>query len=282
MTEQLQWFVDRAKQRAGFIKMLAGETAKAIMAVEAPSEMGKTWLIQRLHAESQRRATPVAHLDFRDRLPWDYLTIVRQIRDQLGAAYFNYLTQVINESTGINVQFVAEAVTVSVQNSQIQDSTVQLSAVPDNFQFVQVESDTIRRNIEARITDAFFISLEALAQGQMVVLLFDSVEEAAPEAINWLITNLLLRIRDQRLARVIVIMAGRELPDLDDNWRAAIARTGLDLLDESNVQEYVQLRGLVDLDLATILRTSGGHPGLLAKMADFATLEKDDKDQDWL
>jgi hypothetical protein len=48
------------------------------------------------------------------------------------------------------------------------------------------------------------------------------------------------------------------------------------------VREYiVERRQLLDLDLPTIVKTSGGYPGLLAKMADIAAMESED-DDDWL
>ena len=39
---------------------------------------------------------------------------------------------------------------------------------------------------------------------------------------------------------------------------------------------------LDDLDLPTLFRTSGGYPGLLAKMADVAAMEGAEEDDEWL
>lgn len=287
MTEYVEWFVDREKQRQGFLKMLARETPKQIMLVKASTEMGKTWLIQRLRHECQARGVFVVHFDFRDRLPWDYLTLVRQVRDQVGPVFFNPMTEVINNATGVNIQLSTQdiAVNVALQDSQIQaggDVNVgNVNVVVDNFQFVQADSETARRTIEMRITDAFFACLGALLAAQTVVFLIDSVEAAPPAALAWLESNLLLRIRGQQLPNLIVVMAGQETPDLDEGWRECVARTGLDLFDVGHVQEYVAKRGLTDLDFDTLFRTSRGHPGMLGKMADFATV-KTDSDEDWL
>ncbi|MGD9101751.1 MAG: hypothetical protein PVF45_14815, partial [Anaerolineae bacterium] len=171
MKEYIAWFVNREKQTQGFLKMLSRETEKAIMNIEAPAEMGKTWIIQRMRHECSVQQSPNAHFDFRDRRPWDYLSIVRQARDQMGAAHFNLLTQTINESTGISIQLTTGAgaggvdLDVATEGSQISDSEVQVGdiagrdIVKDNFFYVQADSDTTRRAIEARITDAFFTCL---------------------------------------------------------------------------------------------------------------------------
>ena len=83
------------------------------------------------------------------------------------------------------------------------------------------------------------------------------------------------------MSRLIVIVAGRTVPQLDD-IKQLVAKTGLTLFTEDHVKEYIQTkRKLTGLDLATIFKTSGGYPGLLAKMADVAAMD-DDEDEDWL
>jgi hypothetical protein len=296
MKEYIAWFVNREKQTTGFVKMLNRETEKAIMAVEAPSEMGKTWAIQHMRHECSLRQTPNAHFDFRDRQPWDYLSIVRQARDQMGATHFNLLTQTINESTGVNIQLTTGAgaggvdLGVATQGSQISDSQVEVGdvagrdIVKDNFFYVQADSETTRRAIEARITDAFFTCLNELAQEKPLAFFFDSYEEVTEEADRWLQAQLLARIRDGQLDNVVVILSGRELPEFSrSSWRHCLASTGLNPFEREHVIEYItEKRMLTSLDVETVLKTSGGHPGLLGKMADIASLELEDDDDDWL
>ncbi len=294
LREYIAWFVNRQKQTQGFLKMLDGETPKTIMAIEAPAEMGKTWTIQRMRHECSLRQVPCAHFDFRDRRPWDYLSIVRHARDQMGAAHFNLLTQVINASTGVNIQLSGSGGPGGValnleQVTQTEGGEIKIQEVAgrdiikDNFFYVQADSETSRRAIEARITDAFFTCLSDLTQQGPVVLFFDSYEEVTAEADRWIQSQLLARIRDGQLERVIVIMAGRDLPEFDrSSWRHCMAFTGLEVFDVQEITEYiVEKRGLKDLDLETIIKTSGGHPGLLGKMADIASLELE-QDEDWL
>jgi hypothetical protein len=295
MKEYIAWFVNREKQTTGFLKMLNRETEKAIMAIQAPSEMGKTWTVQRMRHECSLVQSPCAHFDFRDRQPWDYLSIARQTRDQMGAAHFNLLTQTINDATGVNIQLSSGAgngSSVDVEFgdvTQTEGSTIEADVagrdiVKDNFFYVQADSETTRRAIEARITDAFFTCLSELAQAKPLVFFFDSYEEVTEEADRWLQAQMLARIRDGQLNNVIVILSGRELPELSrSSWRHCLASTGLEPFEREHVIEYItEKRMLTSLDVETVLKTSGGHPGLLGKMADIASLELEDDDDDWL
>lgn len=288
------WFVNGIKQIDGFSKMLARQTAKQIMVIEAPSELGKTWTLQRVLQECRGQEVRVALVDFRERQPWDYLLLVREIRDQLGAQHFNTLTEVINQATTISVNLTSSVATggpvnlnLATDGSQITESTVSVgdvaggSIVKDNQFIVHADSETARRAIELRITDAFIESLKTLSLKKPLVLLIDSYEDVTTEADRWLRFAFLTKIRDVLLPNVIVLMAGRKSPEIDQTWQPIVARTGLSPFEEAFVKEYiVEKRKLKDLDLATIFRVSGGHPGLLAKMADIATVDKGD-DEDW-
>ena len=133
------------------------------------------------------------------------------------------------------------------------------------------------------LTDAFFTCLDHLSEEQVVAFLFDSYENVTNEADRWLQTQFLTRIRDGLLPNVVVVMAGREVPRFDRVWRPHVARTGLEPFDASYVREYIlDRRGLTQLDVDTVLLTSGGSPGLLAQMADIAAIQLDDFDDDWL
>ncbi len=293
--QYLAWFVNREKQHRGFMKMLARETPKQIMLVEAPANMGKTWLIQVLRHECRSRDVPVGHFDFRDRRPWDYLTLVRQARDQLGPASFNPMTQIINELTGIEIRLTTGpgegevALDVATDGGTVADSTISVGdvagrdIVKDNFFFVHADSETARRAVEVRITDAFFACLERLTGRGLAVFLFDSYEEVTEEADAWIQGQLLTRVRDGQLVNVLVVLAGRRVPALGSGWRHIVARTGLEPFAPEHVREYiVERRGLADLDVETIWRTSGGNPGLLGMMADIAAAEGQGDDEDWL
>jgi len=291
MPEYVDWFVNRAKQFLGFQKMLARETPKTIMLVEAPAEMGKTWLIQKMRHHGQTNDLPVMHVDFRDRRAHDYLYLVRLARDQMGAHHFNPLTKIINKFTSLDINIALESTRqagpVDVSIGDISDISGEIiiaggDVIKDNEFYIQADSDMARRAAEIRINDAFFTCLTALLEKGPAVFLFDSYEDVTTEADHWLRDHLLPRMGKEQLAQAIVIIAGRKTPDLGPTLQALVAKTGLTLFSEEHVREYISSRrGIEGLDLETIIKTSGGFPGLLAKMADIATMDTQD-DDDWL
>lgn len=292
MPDYEDWFVNREKQYQGFIKMLARQTPKTVMLIEAPAEMGKTWLIQKMRAHCRQQSVPVMHVDFRDRRAHDYLSLVRLTRDQMGAQHFNPLTETINKFTSLEVNIVLESnrpagpVDVSVGDiSHISDSKVTIAGgdvIQDNQFYIQADSEIARRAAEMRINDAFFTCLIALLEKGPAVFLFDSYEDVTPEADRWLDEHLLLRAGEGQLPNALVVIAGRQVLDAGPALKPLVAKTGLDLFSEEDVREYIlDRRGIEGLDLETIIKTSGGFPGLLAKMADVATMDAQD-DEEWL
>ena len=302
MADPMEWFVNRLKQLQGFQKMLRGETDKCIMAIRAPAEMGKSWLIQRMRQECGAANLPTLYIDFRDRRPYDYLTIVRTARDQMGATTFNTLTQTINELTGVNIQLSASGAPAgapgggaqvsiggpqaNLAGAQVAVSNVDVAGgniIKDNYFYVQADSGTARRAVEIRITDAFFACLTASATSEKkCVFLFDSYEGVTEEADRWLQDNLLSRLRDRQLPNVIAIIAGRTTPDFGDEWKARLASTGLDPFTQDDVTDYLtNKRKVTSLDVATVFKTCGGRPGLLSQMVELATIGTE-KAEDWL
>ncbi len=283
MPDYVDWFVNRQKQRDGFLKMVARprQTQKQIMLVQAPRQMGKTWLILHLQNDCRSASIPVARIDFGDRRAWDYLAIVREARDQLGPAAFNPLTEAINASTNIQVQLATSAgtgganINVATGGGQISDSQLTVGDVAgrdiikDNFFFIQTNNETTRQNIEVRITDAFLTCLDALQRDRVVACLFDTYDQVTQAADQWLQAFLLTRVRDGRLPNVVVVIAGRTVPTVDPSWQ-----TGLDCFSTDQVAEYIEeKRKLTNLSVETLSVTTKGIPGLLGMLADNAAAD---------
>jgi hypothetical protein len=153
----------------------------------------------------------------------------------------------------------------------------------DNMGFLRADSAADQTRIERQINDAFFAALTALvADRASLVLLFDSYEAIKPDADRWLRQELLPRVRDGHLSELVIIITGRQTPDLSDlNMNHLLVKTYLEPFDELTVREYFESRRKVvitGLDWRTILVTSGGVPGALAMMADhaMATTSADD------
>ena len=101
MNEYALWFISEEQQALAFVNAFRKET-KALTQIAGPKGVNRTWLIQRLRHECSTLDVPYTCIDFSNGRPWDYLTIVRQARDQMGATHFNLLTRILNKiGTGV-------------------------------------------------------------------------------------------------------------------------------------------------------------------------------------
>lgn len=355
-----QLFVDREKKFLGFQKLLQPTTRQSVMLIEAPQDMGKSWLVSKMQRYCQMPAAeiPVAQLDFRNPRQiheiQDFLGLVRFIRDRLAAPHiFSNLNATINSFTEAGVgnnrglatlrqnienafnldelQNLAFDLGIKYENlpgetiraksrelvnycqrhallrllvelcAQLRDrvdwwagldwlrrqaaasATADDAETPvaDNNAPIWADSDMERQRAEQQINSAFFECLAMLLEErERVALLFDSIEVAPPEAVRWLCDELLARLRDGQLDKVVVIVTGRKTPDLSDlDINQLLVETDLDPFTEEHVREYFEKRrNLPPLDWRTILLTSGGVPGVLAMMADHAMATASDDD----
>jgi hypothetical protein len=243
LPECVECFVDREKQFDGFRAMIGGEVRKQVMFVEAPAEMGKTWLIERLRHECLDRSLPVALIDF-DVRKWSQIDIVLEARSQIGKDRFPALAKILYAQPAISVSATGDVESVQMPSS-----------------------GEARVGIEKDLMDAFFEDLQALSRDQVAVLLLDSYEEAPRVTRAWL-PRLLDQIRLGRLPHVILVLAGREVPKLRSSWRVHIARTGLACFEDKHVTKYLQLKkvsGLPQPLQSSALCTEGSFvPGELA------------------
>ncbi|RMG99071.1 MAG: hypothetical protein D6706_06130 [Chloroflexi bacterium] len=99
-------FVDQEKKFRGFQKLLRPETRQAVMLIEAPKDMGKTWLLTKMARYCRETAVslPVALVDFRNPREMheiqDFLGLIRLIRNKLGFdSFFISLNRTINRFT---------------------------------------------------------------------------------------------------------------------------------------------------------------------------------------
>ncbi len=156
----------------------------------------------------------------------------------------------------------------------VAEQPINAAITEDNMGILRTDSAADQSRIERQINDAFFAALTALvADRAPVVLLFDSYEAIRPDADRWLRQELLTRLRDSQLEDLVIIITGREIPDLSElKMNNLLVQTRLEPFDEPTVREYFEERRKValGLDWRTILLTSGGVPGALAMMADHA------------
>lgn len=138
-------------------------------------------------------------------------------------------------------------------------------------------SDEELRRAESQLNEAFFASLVELmaAKGQLVFL-FDAFESAPTVAQHFIVNQLVPRVLDEQLQRLVIIITGRKTPDLSPfNIGYLLVKTGLEPFTEEHIRDFMQVRSIQedppDFTWSGVLRLSGGVPGDLALMADRLT-----------
>ncbi len=136
---------------------------------------------------------------------------------------------------------------------------------------------------ERLINDAFFDAVANLiAARKQVVFLLDAFESTPPIAADFITNQLLVRLLDDRLRDMVIVISGREIPDISDlGIRDLVVETGLDSFNAQYVRDFMVSREIPEdtgggVDAALLF--SGGVPGILALMADQVklTLQGDD------
>lgn len=297
MSNIAKLFVNREKQTAGFIKMTEGGTPKRVMLIEADGGLGKSWTIEYMRAECQRRNIPNVEIDFADGVVYDFLTVLRRARDSFGAGLFNSFTQAINDVTQPTLRIESAASTSNAainfgQGNAFNEANVSVgdvaggNIIKDNSFVINADSAVIRQALQDRLTMAFFESLTALTDKGPVCFFFDTYDKVTLEAENWIISQLLPRLRDGQLKNVVVVITGRTVIKLDSTWDSLVAHTGLDMLKMEHATEYlVQRCGLKDEPsvINALFLGSQGRPQILAMLAENILRSQDTGGQDdWL
>jgi hypothetical protein len=354
-------FVDRLKKLKGFEKLLLSQTKQAVMAIEGPQDMGKTWLVSKMRqiCLQPELNLPVAHIDFRNPREMheiqDVLGLVRLLRNKLGYDdYFNQLNETINRFSQANLTAVTDGLQglqrnleasfnldelrglcfeLAVEFENLKGDTLRIKTIElvgycqrrrllarlvevclqlrpqidwrggitvmldgeaesgetavsisttafitDSNALLRFDSQQERQHAERQINNAFFACLSAVLQDKNpLVLLFDSIETAPPEAQRWLLDELLPHLNEEAFKDLVVIITGRKTPDMSRlNIQHLLVETKLEPFIEADIREYFEdRRKITGLDLRTIILTSGGIPGALAMMADHALIKSD-------
>ncbi len=250
--------------------MLGGQIRRRIMLINAPEGMGKTWLLQTYANEAAAQNLPHVYIDFGDGQSYDSLSLVRRFRDALGPDHFPRVAEAF-------AVVLAPQVSISIENSTLNNSPVSVQNVTPSF---QTDNPVIRQTVEDRATTAFFDDLAALSQNTTPVFLFDTYGRTSTrqdswvpgEADRWICGQLLARLRDKRLEKVVVVIAGERTPEFGAEWNEVLGRMSLDPLVCRDVDEYLrQRRGLTsisDAEIEVLCQAVNGSPQVLGLIGD--------------
>ena len=288
----LQWFVDRHDALEQFAAALSRGQA-ALLTVEGPTGIGKTWFLEQLWQEAERQGRPAAGLELRSAGVADDLWILHRLALGLGPELFPTLSRTLENAEKLEVVIRIEGGgggNVTVRDSEIHAPVAGGSIVQGNTFNLKARDPQLQRIWLDRFNDAFFADLAHLAAARGAVLLFDEVEHvsppagpaAGPEAPKasaaqlWLVEQLLWRLGDGQLPAVQVVLAGQTLPPLPSAWQGVAIALHLDELPAEEVRKYLEARKgqvIPEETVAEVCRWTKRRPDLVAALADRADLD---------
>ena len=247
MKEYIAWFISQEQGVRALVEAFQRET-EALLQVAGMQGVNRRWLVQRLRHECSAMNIPYAYLNFGDGHSWDYLVIVRQTRDQMGAAHFNLLTRALNKiGTGI-LPSLDEVDHLHRQDTRAAEGRSVVEK--DDYAFVRARKERDRKALEERVTLAFYTCLKALSEKGPLVFMFDSYEKVTEAADRWIRANLLAWTCEGRLPRLITLAAGEGEPSLasltrapmpDSDWYSRLASTDTFARNTAPLTEYMCL-----------------------------------------
>jgi hypothetical protein len=282
-------FVDRTDEMARFQHMLESDE-KHIMVVWGGPGLGKTSLRLRMVHECAQRKLRKAEVECGGFRTTGYLSVMRKIRDDVGLEYFNAFSDYANFLTdpnykpqislNINLQGANMAVAGQAQISGSSVGDIAGVVIKDNM-LVLPRTDIAVPEEERmiRLTDWFIEGLNAALREGPVVVFLDGVEKMDPDTQRWLWEELLMAVRDGRVAGVKVVLCGQLQPQLDRDWRMLVEEAELRPLSLEHIEAYLEKRGVPDalrsgLAVWVLADTKGEIAKIAAQVDAFLALQQ--------
>jgi hypothetical protein len=252
---RLAQFVDRTREMERFCGMLK-DRRKLIMVVTGETGSGKSSLIARMTHECSVQTLRKTEVVWTDTRNYNYLALMRKIRDDLGANYFANFTTLVNAfydptmkveltitSTGAVTVGSGMQVSPGGQVGNITGINVEQAVVRDCM-FVDPRGDREIPEEErrTRLTDQFLEDFSGMPESSTIVMFFDAVEKMTSETRAWIWDELMMAICDGRLKNVCAVHCGQVKPSISNDLRSMIEDAALGPLGITDIEEYLVKR----------------------------------------
>lgn len=285
LEHRLAQFVNREDEMRRFSEMLdTGE--KPVMVIWGDTGCGKSSLLARMIHECAQRKLRKAEVVWTPTRNHDYIAVMRKMRDDVGAEYFNRFTDLINFFTvrkyelTINIDAGARievAAGARISKSQVGDIAGVIIkdlnvTVPRDDQAVPEEERM------ARLTDQFLQDLAGALEDGEIVVFFDAIEKMTSETVDWVWNELLGAVANGQLPGIRFVLCGQKAPDFGDwLWMVEVAELGP--LGPEHIIEYLKKRDVDESNrkaLADLLWvTTKGNANQIAQHVEaFIALQK--------
>jgi hypothetical protein len=267
-------FIDREFEQEIFEGLLRLDDYARVLTICDKGGMGKSQLLEKFQYRCRvaKPRIPVCLVSLSDVSDGSPLTFIRAAIRQLetfGVAFPNF-KQI--ESARVSADFMSIRASIYLEGASFKDARdVRIGGTMinlDRAEMVEVRASSVELTVEQeRIArdvciKAFFDDLRAACAERTIVLLIDAYERGAGELHTWLIEQLFEQLvfdLDQRPARLVLVVAGRELPHFAHYWAseecARMMRSvqQLSQWQRHHVEECLRIHGFrysnVDVDM---------------------------------
>ncbi|HZI20291.1 MAG TPA: hypothetical protein VEY09_17050 [Pyrinomonadaceae bacterium] len=273
MDRRLKAFVDRADEMSRFCQMLEGGE-RPIMAVWGGGGLGKSSLMARMIHECSLRKVRKAEVLWTDTRRYDYLAVMRKMRDDIGADRFGTFTKLVNYYFDPKFEVTVKVEgSVSVgANMVLNNATVgDISGVVFKDSMIVVprpDLNVTEMERMIRLTDEFLQNLAGVTEGEPLVVFFDAVEKMTDDTRKWVWGELLNAVMEGRLQNIRFVLCGRERPAVDRLMESFIEQSELRPLGYEDIVAYLERRdipeGQRELVAEVVYANTGGKPDEVA------------------
>jgi hypothetical protein len=292
--QRLAQLVDREDEMKSFCAMLDDpDWPRPITAIWGEGGIGKSSLLSRMIHECSVRSLAKAEVLWTDIYNYDYLAVMRRVRDGLGADKFSEFTKLVNyfftdQSIKVNLSVsspikVGEGMTMTRGSKAgvIAGVVFEPGAIVIKDQAIKDQMETMPRkdlaisdsDRMARITGQFLQDLNAAAASGRIIIFLDAVEKASELTQKWLWGGLFDALLQGHLDNVQFVICGRNQPAIDDRWRLLVDEERLAPLKPEHIADFLD-RLQLNLDVTqrkiavdTIWVASQGNPLKIANIA---------------
>jgi hypothetical protein len=244
-------FVDRSAEMQHFRELLDGDQ-KRIMLVWGEPGSGTTWLMSRMVHETALRQLRKAEVVWNDKTRrYDYLGVMRKIRDDLGLEWFGAFTTLVNHyfpASPSTVNITVEGNISVAEGARIEGSTVGdvAGVLIKNSMIVVPRGDLAVTEPDRMelLTQRFIDGLRAASSKEKVVLFFDELENMSEHTNGWMCNELMVALQDELLPNVRCVLGGSTRPKLDRELDEWVEDARLGPLGLTDIAEYLAKRGV--------------------------------------
>jgi Cdc6-like AAA superfamily ATPase len=250
----LKEFVDRDAEVTRFTSLLKDER-KSVMLITGDEGIGKSSVTVKLIAACTDLAadTVVSRAKWTENDNVTYLTIMRQIRDDLGDEFFQPFNDLVNFYSVPNYKLtvlvenrgsITVAPNLTVAEGASVDKIVGINIADNKFELKDSNFNTASEQ-RARLSDLFFLGLKQALEKKSLLIFIDQIDDMVEETRKWIWHGLVRQVQDAPLKNVRLVLCVDKEPELDDFVRRILLPVvKLPPLDLTHVVEYLKLRGL--------------------------------------